>query len=288
MITVVTSSCSLGDKQAQADRITRSVRRLDTAGVASGEGSWRFRIEEIPGTVAGQFEQVNALPPIRLALVADQRRSRAQLAAPDNPPLVIFDNHVVYAQRSGSGLSSRDWARLDFGALSRLPDPSLEAVINNVGQGSIALLNPAHLFDLVEGALTGSIERLGEEIVGSQPATRFRANLSLDKAEGELDLSEEQRDARRRVLKILAFKGDVVPAEIWIGDDGTLRRVSLTFAQRPAPRTKMSFTVDLELAEFGAVPSPRVPPRKEFLRVDSASELVRGLRRAASPEGTPS
>lgn len=289
MIALGLAGCSLGEKQAQGERITRSIGRLARAGPVSGEATWEFRIEEIPPGAVGDFATlVRRLAPVKVPFVADLGRDRAQLG-PVGEPSALYAGDAVFVRRSGSstGLSSREWSRLDYRDLDDVDTPGVQAVADNIGSPTVTLLHPVHLLELVTGALTGSVRRLGTETIAGVRTTHYKANVSLDKADGELDLSEQERDARRAALTSLAVKGDVLPAEMWVDDAGRLRRLQIRFTQRPARRATLSFAARLDLAAIGEGELAGVPARRQYLRVDTPSELVRGLRSAPAATPTP-
>ena len=286
-LALTAAGCSLGEKQAQSERITGSVERVAEAGTVSGQARWTFAIKEIPPGAVGDIATFGRrLAPVEVPFVADFRRDRARLG-PAGPLDALYAGDAVYVRRVGtaSGLSSREWSRLDFRDLDDADTPGVQAVADNIGAPTATLLHPVHLMELVTGVLTGSVKRLGEDTVAGVRTTHYKANISLDKADGELDLEEEERDARRAALQSLAVKGDVLPAEVWIDDEGRLRRLQVRFTQRPARRATLYFTALLELAAVGEGEVAAIPTRRQYLRVDTAGELVRGLRSA--PQATP-
>lgn len=294
------AGCSLGEKKDLTDRVIGSVERLREAGPHAGEVAIDFRVSEMPGLPGGGSPPLSVPPGavgaagapgagaaagaaaglggagLRYAAVVDAGAGRAELRpAPEVDPIVIFDNGVVFARRTGSG-SSRPWAALDFGELDRVETPSLEAAIAAFGPTTAGLIDPNVVLGLVAGALSGSLDDKGPATVDGQPVRRFDVNVSIDKAEVELDLREEERDIGRRMLRSIGVTDDVLPARVWLTPDGDLVRAEVRFPQEPAPRVE--FETVYRVTVGAAAARPRVPRSQQVLAVESPTELVRGLK----------
>lgn len=272
-LATLTAACSLGEKQDQADRIIASVDRLADAGPMAGQAHIDFRVESLPGPQPGG--NATRAPGLAYALIVDVEGEKAELRpAPDADPLVVFAGDRVFARRSGGG-SSRAWAALDFGDLDRVEKPTLDQAMAGAAAGTPGLIDPNLVVGLVAGTLAGSIEAKGDDPLGERRTERFTVNLSVDKAESELELTEPERDVRRRMLTAIGVSDDVLPADVWLDARGDLRQVEIRFPLRPAPRVKLVTTYRVRLDDDAA--APRVPGRRSVLTVESPSELLRGL-----------
>jgi hypothetical protein len=287
----MTTACSLGAQQNQGERIARSVQRLRAAGTASGEATWMFGVKDLPpGAISDPQSFFRRFETVRLAFLVDLGRDRAQLAqvGKADAPTAVYDHHVVFVRRTGAsgGLTSREWSRLNYVDRRKDHSPGVQAVADNIGKPTAALIPPAHLLELVAGTLKGSVKRVGAETVAGVAVTHYKANLSIDSANRKLHISERELDARRAAMTAVAVKGDLIPAEIWVDGKGVLRKLRLRLTQHPARSATLFFVADFEVRAVGSEQAAPTPTRREYIRVDTPSELVRSLHDCAQCAAT--
>ena len=195
-----------------------------------------------------------------------------------NMPLAIaFSEWDIFVRPSaldvaaGSGVQggSGTWLWLDVGAI----DPDQET--NLAAPTPVLMLPPHVLILLLEGALTGSVERLGTEQIGDFDTTHYRFNISRDKASDDLDDDETQRLERLFEAANIdgAFYDD---AEVWLDEDGIARRLSITLPQRIDALTSFDLTYRLELTGPRSDPLP-LPTNDDLAEVPTLPELLPGV-----------
>ena len=188
--------------------------------------------------------------------------------------LVVYDADTIYVRRVvKSKADKRLWARLELDRLPDQPLPSFDDLLQGAQPGDAVVLSPGLLTDLLSGALTGSVR---QERVADDGSRLISFNASIDKASRELDLDDDDRDAREKLLRALAIKDDIGPAETVLREDGSVSRVTIVFAERPDKQTRLDLEADLVLGPQPADadgPAPAPPPRNRTVRVRAIGAL---------------
>jgi hypothetical protein len=108
--------------------------------------------------------------------------------------------------------------------------------------------NPAKLLDYLRA--TSEITKLGAATVRGERTTHYRARIQLDK------LSPDAAAALSQTTEAKGLKE--LPVDVWVGDDGLVRRLTLDLQQQH----KGSVAVSVEFFDFGDV-SVNVPAASE-------------------------
>jgi len=147
---------------------------------------------------------------------------------------VILDGRTLYASLPGLGSPSAPdrWYRL-----GELPGP---------GVGSSAapsMADPSGLLDLFGGV--GNVERLGDEIIDDVAVHHYRGEVDIEKAYSVLS----DADRRRLDESIGSLGGGVpsfgsVPVEVWMDDQGIVRRMTSEIVTSGSPSARAAFTID--------------------------------------------
>lgn len=287
------AACGLGDKQALADRIHAS--RQAVADASPAGGTLTYELRQTPGgsdstaqlaALAGATGAVGA-PTISVQVVLDGRDRRARSSWPTVEGAVertttFHDTEVFVRRQNARATERRTWARLDLDKIVEderplaLREMAPPAVLNAV----TTTVNPVYLLELVEGALAGSVERKGDDVIGDVAVARYEANISFDKALTGLDFDDDEREVRLRLFRLLGVTKDVVPAELWLDAEGRLRRLRIELEQRVDRQRSIGLTVTLELASFGDATSLEGPPDESVVTYERFGRLVR----SAMPE----
>jgi len=290
LLTVLAApACGLGERAALEERITRAPARGEgqaVAGTITVES--RFVEGPSPGETAGLNLPAGAedfeIPEggvtrgaDTVAFEMDLRRSRAALWREDaDTPFVVADDLVLFGRRAGVPEDdARPWVRLDLEDLdvgAGELDPFAENVVH-----AIAALHPAVITDLVAGTLTGSIKTRGQEAIGGVETTRYEVNISVDKALGDVRrrrYPEERREVVDELLELLGIDGNLHAAEVWLDDDGVLRRFSVSLTQRPMTRIEFALVVTIDYEHYGGSFEPDPPTPQEVLSVDTLVRFI--------------
>ena len=146
---------------------------------------------------------------------------------------------------AGAELGGKQWVKLDLeqleqqsGMFGNLAD---QAESNSPQQG----------LEYLQG-LSGDVQNLGEETVGGQPATHYRASIDYTKVLDKLpDATDEMRDALGKL--------GTVPADVWIDGQDRVVKMHLTIdggAFGGAGTAEMT----MELSDFGVPVDVQAPP----------------------------
>jgi hypothetical protein len=199
------------------------------------------------------------------------------LAAVEPGPTAVFHGDVAFVKRVNRlATERRGWARLDFGALpARELGPDATELAGYKRLYAIAnTLSPQYALDLAVGPLAGSVKLAGQETLGATPTRHFHANVSLDKMNADLHLSEDQKATRRRVFALLGIYADVNKADFWVDGAGLLRRAQFTFDQRLIS-VHNTVLVTLDIADYGAPVKVAAPTADETVKVSGYGRFVR-------------
>jgi hypothetical protein len=220
-------------------------------------------------------------PTLKAATGIDGATKRAVVTVEGSqePAAVFIDTELFTKRRNARPTERRTWARLDIDDLlaEERPIDLSEMSPTQTLTAAAATLNPAHIVELIEGTLTGSVKAKGADTIGDAQVSRFEMNISLDKAMKELDFDDEEREARLRLIRLLGSRNDVLPAKAWIDGTGKLRRFELEFDQRVSRRRTNHLKVRLDLDTFGAPVSIEPPANDVTVTYERFGRLVRSV-----------
>jgi len=297
-LALIAGGCGLGERAALEDAITKAPE-LAEDGLVAGTIAVEARFIEGPEPGSGDFTlPVGAedfqIPQGGVALASDSASfemdlatSRAALTRPgSDSPFVYMDDLVLYGRRGGvPDTDARPWLRLDLGDLGTGGgelDP-----FGDTAQ-AIAALHPAIITDLASGSLTGSIEERGRDRVGGVEASRYEVNVSIAKALGDKRRErypEERREAVDELIELLGVDGDLHAAEVWLDDDGHLRRFSVSLTQRPATRIEFALVMTVDYETYGGTYVDGLPTPQEVLTVDTVIRFIRAVAATGDDSG---
>jgi hypothetical protein len=286
------TGCSLGERQAQADRIIAAVDLLDDAAALLGTLSAQVRVIRLPdaagvmGLDADDVLGAGASAGSAAAeVVIEPATRRAALATAERGRFEIFDGDAVYGRRyDAQANEARPWLVLDLGdigdgvELDLTADPP--ALVMNA-------LSPVLLVDLIAGVLAGSVREVGADDVGGVATVHYEANFDIDKSvhdTRESRYDEDRREALDDLLDLLGADGRVHAGDVWLDDEGRPRRFVLNFVVSPQRGFEVAVDLDLTLTGFGPVGEPiAVPEDRELVQLES---LVAFLRSIVPPPAT--
>lgn len=204
-------------------------------------------------------------------LVAESAESIPLAVAYSRWDLFVRPSAAEVATGSGVQGGTSTWLWFDVSAL----DPDRETTLAT--PSPVLLVSPHLLYMLLEGALTGSVERVGVEDVGGVRTTRYRFNIGFDKATKPLDDDDTQRVVR--LFESADIDGTFFDdAEVWVDDDGVARRYRVTLPQRLDALTTFDLTYQLELTGPRRDPLP-LPTNDDLAEVPTLPELLPGVGR---------
>lgn len=286
-----TAGCGIGAKQQEADRIHASREKVAEHSPATGtvtfelvadRGALDLEADERAELAAAIGAAGGGNPAVTVQVGIDGGSRRARLSFPTEEGAIerttVFDDTDVFVRRQNARPTERrTWAKLDLDRIvdNERPIDLRELTAPNVLTAVAATVNPVYLVELVEGALAGSVERVGQGVIGEVAVTRYDANISFDKAITELGFDEEEREVRLRLFRLLGANKDVVPARIWIDDEGRLRRLRVELEQRMTRQRSNTVIATVELVSFGSDASLDVPAAESIVTYERFGRLVR-------------
>ena len=117
--------------------------------------------------------------------------------------------------------------------------------------------------------MSGSVEKVGTEMVRSIKTTRYKATINLSRVIANMPAHVRGAlDALRNTYHLSSL-----PVQAWIAADGTVRRMSYTIESLSVPGGGTArATTTVEMYDFGVPVSVKAPPAKDTV------DFARGLR----------
>jgi LppX_LprAFG lipoprotein len=168
---------------------------------------------------------------------------------------IVFDGLVYYVKLPpGSGVqlpAGKEWFKLDVAKLGRSQGLDLSQ-LGQLNQG-----DPSQALDLLQGA-SRDFHRVGSAEVRGESTTHYKGTIDLQQVVAEA--APDVKEVYRRLLQLSG--ADTVPMDVWIGDDGYVRKMRFT-----EQVGESSVTVDEELYDFGTDEQVTVPSDDEVIDI---------------------
>jgi hypothetical protein len=214
--------------------------------------------------------------PMKVEGIVDAKAQRGELTmtidssamgAPDDVDGDAFKQHMIidhltmymtsplFAKSLPPG---KKWLKLDIGELGRQAGVDLGSLMRS-GGGQ----DPTQALQYLKAA-SGDIVKVGEEPVRGEPTTHYKGTVDFNRVARAAPAA--QRAAVSRTMRqIVRLAGtSTAPMEVWIGDDGLLRRMTTKMTMRIEGRP-MSMTQRIEMYDFGTKVDVKIPGRDETI-----------------------
>ena len=153
---------------------------------------------------------------------------------------VLYMRSSAFKQFTGG----KQWVKLDLGKIARQRGIDLGSLLNTSPTPTSAL---AYL-----GGSAGKVEKVGSAKVQGVDTTHYRVTVDLQRA-----ASHAKGTARQSLKRLLQTSGvSKVPEDVWIDDQGFVRKVVYESAGRGTKKTRVSMV----LHDFGPRVSIQPPP----------------------------
>jgi len=167
---------------------------------------------------------------------------------------IVFDKLVYYMKLPpGSGASlppGKEWFKLDFAKLGKQQGLDLSQLMQ------LNQSDPSQALDFLQGA-SDDFEEVGQEEVRGEQTTHYKGTVDLEKV-----AEEAPADVQEQYRKLSELTGDKkVPMDVWIGDDGLVRKIAFTQAVPNGGSVKM----EEELYDFGTDVNVEEPPANQVV-----------------------
>jgi hypothetical protein len=161
-----------------------------------------------------------------------------------------------------AGMAGKPWLRLDAKGMA------------GAGLGQLSQLSPADQLSYLKG-VSEDVTTVGKETVDGVSTTHYRAKLDLDRAGKSMSAEAQSRFAEARKL----LSSTTLPADVWVDDNGMLRKFEVTLAMTPAkaatavpgaPTGPMTMVVSQRYSDLGKPVSVTAPPASQFTDMSRA------------------
>jgi hypothetical protein len=184
---------------------------------------------------------------------------------------VIFDGLVFYMrmpflQQVQPGL--KEWIRFDLQALGQEAGLDFDQLMQLGSQS-----DPSQALAYLRAA-SDDIQEVGSEEVRGVETTHYR--MTVDLARVAAAAPPAQREALQAQIDELIEKSRIqdVPTDVWIDEDGLVRRQRLTYENMAfAPGVHGDMTMTMELFDFGVDVEVEPPPASQVVDLQ---ELLEG------------
>jgi hypothetical protein len=120
-------------------------------------------------------------------------------------------------------------------------------------------------------AVSGPVEDAGEEDVRGVSTSHYRMTVDLEKV---AKLNPEQRENVERVIEQTGVRN--VPTEVWVDDDGLVRRMKLSYDDtQVAPGQRGDMAMTMELYDFGVAVDVEPPPARQVVDIEKLMGATR-------------
>jgi hypothetical protein len=114
-------------------------------------------------------------------------------------------------------------------------------------------LDPTKLLDVLRKA--GDSTTVGKETIDGTETTHYRVTVDPAKAFAQKQQSKQEQEQARQALQFLG--GSSVPVDVWVGDDGLLRRVGVQIGGKDA---LFAVGMRLDFSDYGSGVTVDLPP----------------------------
>ena len=164
----------------------------------------------------------------------------------DEPMIVVVDGTATYMR-----MPMLDALTGTSGWLSMTPE-DLGLAGDALGMGFGPSNNPTQMMEALRG-ISDDIEELGTEEVRGEPTTHYRTVVDLERA------VEQVPEALKPLIEAqLGALGSTLTVDVWLGDDGLVRRLSmdmsglLAIASAESGQTMEGGEMVIEYFDYGA------------------------------------
>jgi hypothetical protein len=288
-VSLVLGGCSITEKRDQARLIKSAHTTLLSSGTALLSVTVQERVIAVPGGVVGEntpgsLRAGQSGPPVTQTVVTNFPMKQALVIASSlgaqtsTSASRYFHDGVIYQRLRNPAASSRPWLQLDIGTLY-----DSRRRFAGVGYGH-DLLSPLWIVDLLRGALTGSIERVGTAQVADVATTEYKVNFAWDKSlKGAPD---DHVRAVETALTLLAVPPKVMKGRVWLDAEGVVRQMQVEIRQSKGRHQTVSWQHTVRFAAIGQPVTIVLPKAAQVARVDSLGPIANAATGASA--GGPS
>ena len=222
-------------------------------------------------TMDGSGQQIHGSGEADVAF-GDEMRQHATFRYDSFPGLpgglemeMIVDGSMLYMrmpQLQQMGGAPTEWLSMDMSTVV----PGYEQLLE-MGAGRN---DPANAFGYLQGA--ENVDEVGAETVNGVETTHFRGSVDLADAITQVP-KDMRRDMRLVVEQMREQAGTLtMPFDIWIDDDGLLRRMVFAMQAEGDVAGAFSMTTTMDVTEYGNEFELEIPPADEVTDLTDLAE----------------
>jgi hypothetical protein len=270
-LVLIASGCSLGPREDWIEAMRGAYATAREAGGAHVRQSVSVRVIETnirqdPKPLIARSQGTATFASRRASMVGTGERKTK----------VIYDDLAMFAQRSkaSAAIDRKSWAWFDYEAE---PDVDIDDNDRRMAVGA-GLISPVVALEVLQGVLTGSLEREGTGQKAGVPATRYSGRLAPDAAVTEIR-DEDRQEGVERMFATLGVQQDDFPVDVWLDDEDRVRGVQLHMRQQKDRVNAFALTVSWEFTDYSPTPPIELPSRDDAVRPTRFREFVTELIR---------
>lgn len=254
-ITGVLAGCGGGRQAVALDPVAAAATKTHAAGAARIRYTLAITAPHLPGGTVridgnGVIDGTSGLVNFDLgsafrAAGVPARSSVTEITLKQGGDYVVYLKIGALASQIPGG---KPWLELDLSKLGT----SAGIDLNQLMSGS--QLQPTDVLSMLEteGA---SVRKVGPEKIDGTPTTHYRVTVDLAKA-------LEARGLTSPMLAGIAAEIPNIPEDVWIGSDGLLRRIKLSYGLQHQGRS-MQMEMSLDIYDYGVDVTIAAPPSNE-------------------------
>jgi hypothetical protein len=271
LVAAVSTGCGGGGKSALAfDPVSAAATKTQHAGAARVRFSLAFSVPQLSGKTltmsgTGTIDGTSGEMTFDMSSILQQAGvagdgSMKAIFLQENGDYVTYLRLGVLASKIPGG---KQWLRLDVSKLGQSQGLDLNQLLSG------SQLQPSDLLSMLktEGAM---VRKVGPETVDGIVTTHYHVTVDLAKA-------LQARGLTSPLLAGLAAQLPTVPEDVWIGNDGLVHRVKLSFGVQQGGKP-MHMAVSMDLFDYGAHVTIAAPPASDVF--DATQLAQQGLGNA--------
>jgi hypothetical protein len=184
---------------------------------------------------------------------------------------MIFDGLTFYMSSPALAASlpaGKRWIKIDVTELGKQAGVDFGSLIQGGSQ------DPTQVLQYLKAA-SGDVRKVGTEKVRGTRTTHYKATIDFNKVADTLP-ADRRAAVRATMRELIRLAGtSKAPMEVWIGDDGVLRRMTNTVTSNfDGQRT--TITQRIELYDFGTKVDVKIPRASESIDASNLGAALAG------------
>jgi len=191
---------------------------------------------------------------------------------------LVLDNNVIYLNFPALGqlLGGKPWIKLDLAELSKQQGLNL-GQLQTIGQS-----DPSAFLSYLSGV--ASVQRVGTDTLRGTETTHYKAEIDFDKVLANAPPAAKA-GLQATIDQLKQQTGSqTLPIDVWIGDDGLVRKIVFTYPKTGSGSSPSSVTV--ELYDYGTPVNVAVPPADQVTDFSQIAALAGGVSSSTSGRAT--